>query len=83
MNNPSPNTDLELCSTEEIFSELVRRFDHAVFVGMQIEVENQDGTGDYSVTMRLTGNMITCIGLCMEGANCISHARRKESKRKW
>jgi hypothetical protein len=41
-------TDLELVTTEAMIDELMRRFEHGIFAGMNITVNNKDGTGDYA-----------------------------------
>jgi hypothetical protein len=53
-----PDVQLEFVDTETLVRELLHRFDHAVFVGMNRPVD-----GRSEITRRWYGNSHTCCGL--------------------
>ena len=67
--------ELELIETDVLITELLRRFDHAVVVGLLVESEVR---GDMKVARHWGGNLHTCMGLCSDTANVLSlHLRTK------
>lgn len=58
--------DLELITTEALLDEIMRRFEHGVFAGMNVTVDNQDGTGDNCAQYVWKGCSLTCAGLAAE-----------------
>jgi hypothetical protein len=54
----SDTPELEFVSTETLISELLGRYDHAVFGGMNLPVDSQ-----YVMHRRWKGNSATCIGM--------------------
>lgn len=59
-------TDIELLTTEILLTELMRRFDHAIFSGFIVTVDNKDGTGDNYAQHVWKGCSLTCAGLAGE-----------------
>ena len=57
---------LELATTEALVTELLARFDHAVFAGMKVMSEREDKDGDIFEMRRHVGNTRVCQGLCFE-----------------
>ena len=58
---------LELVETEQLITELLSRYDHAVFAGMK--VRNEDlitKDGEIVEMRRWVGNTRVCQGLCFE-----------------
>lgn len=51
-----------LVSTDDLLKELLHRFDHAVFAGIQ--VKGTAGIAPYDIFRRWYGNSLTCSGLC-------------------
>ena len=67
--------DLELVSTDDLIAELLRRMDHAVFSGLRVTVENEDGTSDNNAVHAWTGCSVTCAGLAGEAQFRILRSR--------
>lgn len=61
--------DIELYSTDELLMELLHRFEHAVFCGLKLPVEQeQAAVGQWH------GNALTCVGLAQAiGQSAIRH----------
>lgn len=55
--------NLELVETATLLTELFRRFDHAVFAGMKVGQERDDGTSAQHEHMERIGNARCCQGL--------------------
>lgn len=51
-----------LVSTDDLLKELLHRFDHAVFAGVQ--VKGTEEVGPIDTIRRWYGNSYTCAGLC-------------------
>lgn len=60
--------DLSLASMEDLLKELLGRFDHAVFMGLQVP-----GDGHTKTCRRWIGNSHTTIGLCEDLKDSILH----------
>lgn len=52
-------SDLSLISTDDLFEELVNRFDHLVISGIKYTKSD----GEYMVMRKWSGNRHTCLGL--------------------
>jgi len=53
-----------LVSTDDLIEELLGRFDHAAFIGMQCGVQHD--TRNHAFYRRYVGNTMTVMGLCMD-----------------
>jgi hypothetical protein len=58
-------SDLELVATDDLRKELLRRFDYAIFVGVQEGQQDKPHT-DYRIHRFKHGNVHACIGLAIE-----------------
>ena len=57
---------IELITTDALITELLSRFDHAIFAGMKVMSEHEDKDGDIFETRRHVGNTRVCQGLAFE-----------------
>jgi hypothetical protein len=67
--------ELKLISTDDLIHEIMDRFDHAVFSGIQIGVRSKD---DYLTIRKWFGNSATAAGLCSQlqhAINCDSDSK--------
>lgn len=76
------NNELALVTTEDLLTELHRRFDHTVFGGLLV-ASNPDGdpkNGFLRVYRRWKGNPTACTGLAFEVASSITNLLFKEQQ---
>lgn len=67
----SSSGDLEFVATTDLLAEIMRRHDHAVFVGMQV-ISEHEGKCSQSLIRHTKGCKTTCIGLAMfAGHGCL------------
>ena len=59
-------TDLNLVQTHELVDELVKRMDHAVFVGFQAQVHGQT---EHTRWLSFQGSPYFCLGLLQDAAH--------------
>jgi len=57
-------TDLELIATDDLITELLRRYDHAIFAGYICKSDDASEIHRHS-----TGNRTTCVGLASQIAH--------------
>lgn len=74
------NLDLDWVTTEELVEYLMGRFDHAVFTGLHVTQNNEDGTGDNRAIHIWKGCGLTCAGLASEVQSRILQRRAIESE---
>lgn len=72
------NSLLELVDTNTLIEEVMRRFEHGVFSGFCVTVNNQDGTGDNMAAHVWKGCSLTCAGLASELEYRILRSRNEE-----
>jgi hypothetical protein len=60
--------DIELVTTDEIFEELCRRFNHCIFCGL-----NERSDDEVMIVRKISGNSHTCAGLAYEAAHFAIH----------
>jgi hypothetical protein len=75
------NIDLELADTDELISELVKRYDCTVFAALAIVNDREDGSVDHHATHVWSGTSLTCIGLAAELQQKILAKRNDLSER--
>ncbi len=56
--------DLKFVLSEDLLTELLHRYEHAVFMGVKIPTQDKDGIGEVVSLRRWFGNSYTCAGLC-------------------
>lgn len=67
-------TPLEAATIDELTHELLIRFEHGIFIGMQ----NPDGD-DLRILRRWTGNSHTCVGLAWDMSHTIAQDCQERS----
>lgn len=65
--------DIELVPTSELITELLSRYEHAVFAGLSQVADDQH------IRRKWTGNSLTCQGLCAALNRSIDDHRENES----
>lgn len=70
--------ELGLLPTEELVNEILKRFDDAIFVGVQRQSEQSGVTASY-----FAGDLYACLGLSIIAQNhlsgvLLSHAEQRE-----
>lgn len=56
--------NLELVSTDDLVSEILKRHDHGAFVGMRTLSGEEGQIGQLQIVRRWKGNSHCCAGLC-------------------
>ena len=56
--------DLKFVLSEELLTELLNRYEHAVFMGVRVPTQNESNVGEVVSLRRWFGNSYTCAGLC-------------------
>lgn len=56
-------TDLSLCSTDDLLEEVIKRFDHVIFSGIQVAYAS---TKQNVVRRKFKGDYTICSGLCSQ-----------------
>ena len=68
---------LELVPTVALINELMDRFEHSVFAGIQTAVKDKD---DIITQRHYQGNWVTCSGLCNEIISVINNEREDKEE---
>lgn len=63
---------LQFVSTSDLINELMGRYEHSVFAGIQTAVKDKD---DVITDRHYQGNFATCSGLCNEIIDLINYER--------
>jgi hypothetical protein len=69
---------LELVQTSRLIDELLGRYEHAIFAGLNVMVYGENG--EQHVRRKWTGNSVTCQGLAWTLANAVDRELNEESK---
>lgn len=78
------HTELGLLSIDDLLSELDRRFDHWVFAGLQIRVEETaKQTAEHATMRKWRGNSATCMGMAAQLQMVIYDRYMEQQKPGW
>lgn len=69
--------DITLYSTNDLIDELINRFEHAIFAGMQTAVHSKE---DIIIKRQWKGNNTTCCSLVSELQFYINHQADENSR---
>lgn len=69
--------DIKLLPTDDLINELLERFDHALFTGMQININSQ---GEHITVRKWKGNYATTAGLASQVIHRINNVAYEEGR---